>query len=76
MLPDDRYNLKRKVAGLPPVTREWYDARKSQLLGSLDTSVKRTWQDPLTGKKFGSENTYEAFTRWVWGLDERAISMH
>uniref|UniRef100_A0A1D2AEN6 ZN622/Rei1/Reh1 zinc finger C2H2-type domain-containing protein n=1 Tax=Auxenochlorella protothecoides TaxID=3075 RepID=A0A1D2AEN6_AUXPR len=58
-----RYNLKRKVAGLPPVTREWYDARKSQLLGSLDTSVKRTWQDPLTGKKFGSENTYEAFTR-------------
>ena len=26
-----RYNLKRKVAGLPPVTREWFDARKQQL---------------------------------------------
>ena len=26
-----RYNLKRKVAGLPPVTREWFDARKEQL---------------------------------------------
>ncbi|KAK2075695.1 hypothetical protein QBZ16_001804 [Prototheca wickerhamii] len=58
-----RYNLKRKVAGLPPVTREWYDARKSQLLGALDTSAKRVWQDPLTGKRFASENTYLAFTR-------------
>ena len=26
-----RYNLKRKVASLPPVTREWFDARKQQL---------------------------------------------
>lgn len=26
-----RYNLKRKVAGLPPVTKEWFDARKQQL---------------------------------------------
>lgn len=29
-----RYNLKRKVAGLPPVTREWFDARKAQLASS------------------------------------------
>ena len=62
-----RYNLKRKVAGLPPVTREWYDARKSQLLGALDTSAKRVWQDPLTGKRFASENTDLAFTRLVGG---------
>jgi hypothetical protein len=26
-----RYNLKRKVAGLPPVTKDWFDARKAQL---------------------------------------------
>lgn len=26
-----RYNLKRKVAGLPPVTKEWFEARKEQL---------------------------------------------
>lgn len=26
-----RYNLKRKVAGLPPVTKEWFDERKQQL---------------------------------------------
>lgn len=26
-----RYNLKRKVAGLPPVTKDWFDARKQQL---------------------------------------------
>jgi hypothetical protein len=29
-----RYNLKRKVAGLPPVTREWFEARKAQLASS------------------------------------------
>ena len=29
------YNLKRKVAGLPPVTREWYDARAAALKASL-----------------------------------------
>lgn len=27
-----KYNLKRKLAGLPPVTREWFEARKAQLL--------------------------------------------
>lgn len=26
-----RYNLKRKVAGLPPVTKEWFEARKAHL---------------------------------------------
>lgn len=26
-----RYNLRRKVAGLPQVTREWFEARKAQL---------------------------------------------
>lgn len=26
-----RYNLKRKVAGLPPVTKDWFEARKEQL---------------------------------------------
>jgi len=26
-----RYNLKRKVAGLPPVTKEWFETRKAQL---------------------------------------------
>ena len=29
-----RYNLKRKVSGLPPVTREWFEARKAQLVNS------------------------------------------
>jgi len=26
-----RYNLKRRVAGLPPVTRDWFEARQVQL---------------------------------------------
>ncbi|PSC70432.1 zinc finger protein [Micractinium conductrix] len=58
-----RYNLKRKIAGLPPVTHEWYEARKAQLLASAATPVQRVWFDPLTRRKFYSENTYLAFTR-------------
>ncbi|KAI7838285.1 hypothetical protein COHA_007855 [Chlorella ohadii] len=58
-----RYNLKRKIAGLPPVTREWYEARKAQLLASSATPVQKVWFDPLTRRKFYSENTYLAFAR-------------
>jgi pre-60S factor REI1 len=58
-----RYNLKRKIAGLPPVTREWYEARKAQLVASAASPVQRVWFDPLTKRKFYSENTYQAFAR-------------
>ena len=57
--------LSRQVAGLPPVTKEWFEARKAQLAGattSTDTGSK-VWIDPLTKKKFSSENTYLAHTR-------------
>lgn len=111
------YNLKRKIAGLPPVTRDWYEARKAQLLASSATPVQKVraavgprlgrlplrsratatqhvaarlrgmqppapsalshpqlpnhapacvpqvWFDPLTRRKFYSENTYLAFSR-------------
>lgn len=60
-----RYNLKRKVAGLPPVTREWFEARKAQLVSTAAATttapVTRVWMDPLTKKKFMSENTYNSF---------------
>ncbi len=55
-----QYNLRRKVAGLPPVTREWFDARKDQLQGTAAAAPQKTWFDPLTKKRFGSENTYLA----------------
>ncbi|EFJ43099.1 hypothetical protein VOLCADRAFT_96796 [Volvox carteri f. nagariensis] len=62
-----RYNLKRKVAGLPPVTKDWFEARKAQLssaaAGATAAPVQRTWIDPLTKKKFNTENTYLAFVR-------------
>jgi len=56
-----KYNLKRKVAGLPPVTKEWFDSRK-ELLSSTATvgPVQKFWYDPLTKKKFSTENTYLA----------------
>ena len=55
--------MKRKIAGLPPVTREWYEARKAQLLATASQPVQKVWFDPLSKKKFYSENTYLAFTR-------------
>ncbi|KAK9831427.1 hypothetical protein WJX81_003930 [Elliptochloris bilobata] len=55
-----RYNLKRKIAGLPPVTREWFDARKEQLTATARTTATKVWVDPLTRRRFGSENTYLA----------------
>lgn len=62
-----RYNLKRKVAGLPPVTKEWFEARKVQLsssaAGTSAAPVQRIWIDPLTKKKFNTENTFIAFVR-------------
>ena len=56
-----RYNLKRKIAQLPPVTREWFDARKEKLASTTGTAVTKTWLDPLTRKTFSSENTYKAY---------------
>ncbi|KAG2424307.1 hypothetical protein HYH02_015197 [Chlamydomonas schloesseri] len=61
-----RYNLKRKVAGLPPVTKEWFEARKAQLSSTAASAtaaapVQRIWVDPLTKKKFNTENTYQVF---------------
>ncbi|GFR48596.1 hypothetical protein Agub_g10500 [Astrephomene gubernaculifera] len=69
-----RYNLKRKVAGLPPVTKEWFEARKAQLSSaaagaSAAAPVQRIWIDPLTKKKFNTENTYQAFVRSKKYLD-------
>lgn len=57
-----RYNLRRKVAGLPPVTVEWFEARKEQLRTAAPTAKgTQQWIDPLTRKKFASEATYRAF---------------
>ncbi len=65
-----RYNLKRKVAGLPPVTKEWFEARRAQLVGSQAVASQglppghiRVWFDPLLRKTFRSEQTYLAHTK-------------
>lgn len=46
---------------MPPVTREWFEARKETLAASASAPIAKIWADPLTKKKFGSENTYKAF---------------
>lgn len=55
--------MKRKIAGLPPVTKEWYEARRAQLTAAAAGPLQRVWFDPLSKKKFYSENTYIAFTK-------------
>eukprot|EP00892_Ulva_mutabilis_P004475 jgi/Ulvmu1/239/UM001_0243.1 len=58
-----RYNLKRKVAGLPPVTSEWFEARRSHLSSLQQEAADVVYICPLTNKKFQSEGTYENHTR-------------
>ena len=46
------------------MTKEWFEARKAQLAGaSTSSDVGKVWIDPLTKKKFSTENTYLAHTR-------------
>jgi len=35
-----RYNLKRKIAELPPVTKEWFDSRKDQLTSTATLAAQ------------------------------------
>ncbi len=44
-----RYNLKRKVAGLPPVTREWFEARRAQLLSGAAAPSGGALAGPVQG---------------------------
>ena len=62
-----RYNLKRKVAGLPPVTKEWFDMRQAQVTAEQgsrkDQEMSKVYTCSLTRKKFNSLATYEAHTK-------------
>jgi len=53
----------RARAGLPPVTREWFEARKEQLASMQTTAdAPSLWVCPLTHKKFKTEATYVTHT--------------
>ena len=42
-----------QVAGLPPVTKDWFETRRAQLAGaSFVDPGSKVWIDPLTRKKF------------------------
>ncbi len=60
-----RMGCSLQVTGLPPVTKEWFEARKAQLASGAagGGAAAQVWIDPLTKKKFMSENTYQAYTR-------------
>lgn len=66
-----RYNLKRKVAGLPPVTREFFErtvgarggSGAASAAASLSAQGPRTWYCPLLRKTFASENSYLTATQ-------------
>jgi len=48
-----------QVAGLPPVTKEWFEARKAQLTSAAASPHTKVWYDPLTKKKFQTQQTYQ-----------------
>jgi pre-60S factor REI1 len=60
-----RYNLKRRVAGLGPVTKEWFELHRDKLL-SAQSATKNdkdvVYFDPLSRKTFNSESKYDEFT--------------
>ena len=67
-----RYNLKRRVAGLGPVTREWFDTHRDKLSlgrsrqgvdGGVDGNQDYTtvYFDPLSKKQFNTEAKYNEF---------------
>jgi hypothetical protein len=51
--------LLLQVAGLPPVTKEWFEARKAQLTSASAAPHQKIWYDPLTKRKFQTQNTYQ-----------------
>lgn len=56
---------QRRAAGLPPVSKEWFETRKTQLVEASRAAAsdeRRVWVCPLSGKKFASEKTYNAWT--------------
>jgi hypothetical protein len=48
-----------QVAGLPPVTKDWFEARKAQLSTAAAAPHTKIWYDPLTKKKFQTQQTYQ-----------------
>lgn len=48
-----------QVAGLPPVTKDWFEARKAQLSTAAASPHTKVWYDPLTKKKFQTQQTYQ-----------------
>jgi hypothetical protein len=41
------------------VTKDWFEARKAQLSTATSTPNAAIWFDPLTKKKFQTQNTYQ-----------------
>jgi len=61
-----RYNLKRRAVGLPPVSADWFAARRAQLAAAAAErasagSGSRVWVCPLSKKRFATEGTWEAW---------------
>lgn len=59
-------NKCRRFAGLPPVTYEWFEARREHLQSiqsKAQSDADKVFVCPLTNKRFQSEGTYESHTR-------------
>jgi len=55
-----RYNIKRKLVGLPPVTDDQFAKKKAQLIAESSQSDKDVlYKCELCGKSFASKQTYK-----------------
>jgi len=55
-----RYNIKRKLVGLPPVTDDQFSKKKAQLIAESSQSEKDVlYKCELCGKSFASKQTYK-----------------
>lgn len=62
-----RYNLKRRVAGLGPVTKEWFDTHRDKLVLGRSAEASQAnnnviYYDPLSKKSFSTQAKYLEFT--------------
>lgn len=53
-----RYNLKRKVAGLPGVTEEWFDKRRETLAAESGSGDRLLYRCTLCNKDYGSQKAH------------------
>lgn len=57
-----RYNLRRKIADLPPVSLDAFNEKLASQITSASLEKERSWHCDICSRKFSSEKSYENHT--------------